>query len=163
MLSRIDRRRDIFVRRLREALRASLGAKIVALAGVVDLRGGLGRIDGHFADGVCGQVESLPKLARAVCLIRCQANALRSLRVVPRPGNELYPRLKSRRYHLRLNPALSERAATGHKRPSLPEVSVDHFQQLVIHGFGLFFFVAAQGFGGAVMQVIAHQVSGYAS
>src|SRR5580704_2294118 len=86
MLSRIDRCSHVFVRRLREALRASVRAKIVALAGVVDLRGGLGRIDGHFADGVCGQVESLPKLARAACLLRCQANALRSLRVVPRPG-----------------------------------------------------------------------------
>jgi hypothetical protein len=163
MLSRIDRRSHVFGRRLREALRASLRAKIVALAGVVDHRGGLRRIDAHSADWVCGQVDSLPKLARAVCLIRCQANALRSLRVVPRPGNELYPRLKSRRYHLRLNPALSERAATGHKRPSLPEVSVDHFEQLVVHRFGFFFFVAAHGFGGAVVQMIAHQVSGDAA
>src|SRR5271156_1021192 len=88
MLSRIDRRSHVFVRGLREALRASLGAKIVALASVVDLGGGLRRVDGHSADGVCGQVESLPKFARVV--------------------NEFCPRFKSRRYHLRQNPALGE-------------------------------------------------------
>ena len=64
MLSRIDRRSRVFVRRLREALRASLRAKIVALAGVVDLRGGLGRIDAHSTDWIFGQFR-FPSL---VCL-----------------------------------------------------------------------------------------------
>jgi len=42
-------------------------------------------------------------------------------------------------------------------------VRVDHFQQLVVHSFGFFFFVAAHGFRGAVVQMIAHQVSGDAA
>ncbi len=42
-------------------------------------------------------------------------------------------------------------------------MGVDHFQEFVVHGFGFFFFVAAEGFCRAMVQVIAHQVSGYAT
>jgi hypothetical protein len=46
---------------------------------------------------------------------------------------------------------------------ALAQMRVDHFQQFVVHGFGLFFLVAAQGFGGAMVHMIAHQVSGHAA
>jgi hypothetical protein len=45
----------------------------------------------------------------------------------------------------------------------LSQVCIDEFQEFVVHGFGLRFFGAAEGFGGAMVQVIAHQVAGDAA
>jgi hypothetical protein len=46
---------------------------------------------------------------------------------------------------------------------SLAEVRVDSFEQFVEHGFGFGFLSAAQSFGGAVVEVIAHEISGDAA
>ena len=43
--------------------------------------------------------------------------------------------------------------------PISAQVSVDGFEEFVEHGFGLCFLAATQGFGGAVVEVIAHQVT----
>jgi hypothetical protein len=45
----------------------------------------------------------------------------------------------------------------------LSQVRIDEFQEFVVHGFGFRFFGAAEGLGGAVVQVVAHQVAGYAA
>jgi hypothetical protein len=39
------------------------------------------------------------------------------------------------------------------------QVRVDQFEQLVVHRLRFLFFPATQSFGGAMMQVIAHQIS----
>jgi hypothetical protein len=40
---------------------------------------------------------------------------------------------------------------------------VDHFQQFVVDGLCFLFLTATEGLGGAMMQMISHQVSGYAA
>jgi len=42
-------------------------------------------------------------------------------------------------------------------------MGVNQLQQLVVHRLRLFLAAAAQGFGGAVMQVISHQIAGHAA
>jgi hypothetical protein len=43
------------------------------------------------------------------------------------------------------------------------QVRVDGLEQFVEHGFGFGFLAAAEGFGGAVVEMIAHQISGDAA
>jgi hypothetical protein len=97
------------------------------LAGVVDLRGGLRRIDAHSADWIFGQFRF--------------------------PFSSL---LATRNYFVNFTSGCSWFVI-------LAQMRVDHFQEFVVHGFGFFFFVAAQGFGGAMVQVVAHQIAGYAA
>jgi hypothetical protein len=60
-------------------------------------------------------------------------------------------------------PSLNFSGSIRRIQVELAQMRVNHLQQFVVHRFGVFFFAAAESFRGAMVQMIAHQISGHAA